>query len=138
MDSNLVKLILEQRKNKEIKTHKEIQNELKQVVYKIYKKYLYFKNNEDNFRDTIQKLEDYQYTRVEKLEEGDYIRYISLKYFYDIKLAIGGFISELDYQKGIIKLTNNGIISGVKMNKAYFFKKINKEDKIKLMLLDAL
>ena len=138
MDSNLVKLILEQRKNKEIKTHKEIQNELKQVIYKIYKKYLYFKNNEDNFRDTIEKLDDYQYSRVENLEEGDYVRYISLKYFYDIKLAVGGFISELDYTKGIIKLTNNGTISAVKMNKAYFFKKINKEDKIKLMLLDAL
>ena len=138
MDSNLVKLILEQRRNKKLKTHKEIQNELKHVVYKIYKKYLYFKNNEDNFRNTIEKLDDYQYMRVENLEEGYYIRYISLKYFYDIKLSLGGFISELDYKKGIIKLTNNGIVSAVKMNKAYFFKKINKEDKIKLMLLDAL
>lgn len=138
MDSNLVKLILEQRKNKQLKTHKEIQNELKHIVYKIYKKYLYFKNNEDNFRETIEKLDDYQYSKVENLEEGNYIRYISLKYFYDIKLAVGGFISDLDYQKGIVKLTNNGVISAVKMNKAYFFKKINKEDKIKLMLLDAL
>ena len=138
MDSNLVKLILEQRKNKELKTHKEIQTELKHVVYKIYKKFLYFKNNEDNFRETIDKLDDYQYVRVENLDDGNYIRYISLKNFYDIKLALGGFITDLDYKKGIIKLTNNGIISAVKMNKAYFFKKINKEDKIKLMLLDAL
>lgn len=138
MDSNLVKLILEQRKNKELKTHKEIQTELKHIVYKIYKKYLYFKNNEDNFRETIEKLDDYQYVRVENLEEGNYIRFISLKHFYDIKLALGGFITDLDYKKGIVKLTNNGIISAVKMNKAYFFKKINKEDKIKLMLLDAL
>ena len=138
MDSNLVKLILEQRKNKELKTHKEIQTELKHVVYKIYKKFLYFKNNEDNFRETIDKLDDYQDVRVENLDEGNYIRYISLKNFYDIKLALGGFITDLDYKKGIIKLTNNGIISAVKMNKAYFFKKINKEDKIKLMLLDAL
>lgn len=138
MDSNLVKLILEQRKNKQIKSHKEIETELKHIVYKIYKKYLYFKNNEDNFRETIEKLEDYQYIKVQDFVEGDYIRYISLKYFYDIKLAVGGFISEIDYNKGILKLTNNGIISAVKMNKAYFFKKLNKEDKIKLMLLDAL
>ena len=81
MDSNLVKLILEQRKNKQLKTHKEIQTELKQVVYKIYKKYLYFQNNEDNFRETIEKLDDYQYIKVQDFVEGDYIRYISLKYF---------------------------------------------------------
>ena len=29
---------------------------------------------------------------MENLDEGNYIRYISLKNFYDIKLALGGFI----------------------------------------------
>ena len=39
-------------------------------------KKLYFKNNEDNFRETIEKLDDYQYIKVQDFVEGDYIRYI--------------------------------------------------------------
>ena len=72
------------------------------------------------------------------MNTGDFIRYINPKYFYDIKLAKGGFISKIYEEEGKIQIKDNNKIYNLKFENFIFFKKLTKEDIIKLTIIDAL
>lgn len=138
MDSNLVKLILSEQKKNNTKNFNEIKLELNLVLGNIFEKYLIYENNVENLKEIKEKLNEYQYARFEDLNKGDFIRYINPKYFNDIKLAKGGFISEINDDEGKIQIIDNNKIYNLKFANFIFFKKLNKEDIIKLTILEAL
>jgi hypothetical protein len=69
-----------------------------------------------------------------QLNEGDYIRYINPKFFYDLKLGLGGFVTKID--NNIIQIVNNDKILNIDNEKLLVFKKLNNEDIIKLTILE--
>jgi hypothetical protein len=139
MDSNLVKLILSEQKENDTKSFNEIKQELNIVLGNIFEKYLIYENNVENLKEIKEKLNEYQYARFEDLNKGDFIRYINPKYFNDIKLAKGGFISVIDDEEGKVQIIdNNNKIYNLKFENFVFFKKLSKEDIIKLTILEAL
>lgn len=138
MDSNLVKLILSENQDQKIKNFQEIKNEINIVLENIFQKYLCYDKNIENFKEIKEKLEEYQYVTFDNLNDGDFIRYINPKYFYDIKLAKGGFISKIDDEEGKIQIIDNNKVFNLKFENFIFFKKLTKEDIIKLTIMDAL
>ena len=138
MDSDLVKLILSENQDKKIKNFTEIKNEINIILENIFQKYLCYTKNVENLKEIKDKLEEYQYVTFDDLNTGDFIRYINPKYFYDIKLAKGGFISKIYEEEGKIQIKDNNKIYNLKFENFIFFKKLTKEDIIKLTIIDAL
>lgn len=138
MDSNLVQLILSEHQEQQTKNFKEIKEELALVLDNIFEKYLCYSKNVENLKEIKEKLEEYQYAAFDELDRGNFIRYINPKYFHDIKLAKGGFITNIDDEEGKIQIIDNNKIYNLKFENFIFFKKLTKEDIIKLTILDAL
>ena len=136
MDSNLVKLVLQEKTENKIKTFQELKDEKNDILKNLFSKYLYYEINKENFKEIIDKLEDYIYVNLEdtQLNEGDYIRYINPKFFYDLKLGLGGFVTKID--NNIIQIVNNDKILNIDNEKLLVFKKLNNEDIIKLTILE--
>ena len=140
MDPNdLVNLILQEKENETLKTKEETNNEIKIKLYNLYKEYLDFEVNKDNFRDSYSKLEDeYKYIEMDDIYLGTFVRHINDKYFYDIKLAKGGFVSTIDYENRSIRLKNGNSVYKISVDETLLFEKLNEDDKIKQMIIEAL
>lgn len=138
MDSNLVKLILSEQEDKKTKTFKEIKEELNLVLDNIFEKYLFYEKNQENLKEIKVKLDEYQYVQFDDLNNGDFIRYINPKYFHDIRLLKGGFITNVNEDEGKIQITNSNKIYNLKFENFIFFRKMTQEDIIKLTILEAL
>lgn len=139
-DDELVTHLLQEIAENKIKTKEELNQEIKVNLYRIYKDYLKFEKNQDNFRETYTKLENtYKYVELEEIEEGRFIRYISPKYFFDIELKRGGFVAEIDLEKRKLKVLNGNKVFYLKCSDNYsFFMKLNDEDKVKQRILESL
>ena len=137
-DSDLVSLILREISENKIKTKEELDQEIKNSLYQVYQNYLDFDSNQENFRDSYQKLRGYKYVELLDLEEGRFIRYLSNKHFYDIKLMVGGFITEIDYQNQKIRMLNKNKVFYLKSNDITMYMKLNEEEIVKQKILESL
>ena len=137
MEDSLVNEILQDIKNDNIKSKEELEQEIKYNLYEIYQPYLTFESNKDNFKESFEKLEGYKYVTISQLEEGRFIRFINPKYFYDIKLQKGGFISQINRKKKIITLINGSDITKIYYPKLKIFMKLNESDRVKQQILHA-
>jgi len=137
-DSDLVSLILQEISENKIKTKEELDQEIKTSLYQVYQNYLDFDSNQENFRDSYQKLKGYKYVELLDLEEGRFIRYLSNKHFYDIKLMVGGFITEIDYQNQKIRMLNKNKVFYLKSNDITMYMKLNEEEIVKQKILESL
>lgn len=138
MDNLLVQEILQDIQNQKIKSKKEIQQELKLKLYAVYKPFLGFNANKNNFSDSYHKLEGYQFMEPYQLDDGDYIRYLNPKYFYDIKLMKGGFISNINIEKDQITLVNGNKLIKLFYPSLTLFKKLDEGDLIKQEIVESL
>ena len=137
-DSDLVSLILQEISENKIKTKEELDQEIKNSLYQVYQNYLDFDSNQENFRDSYQKLKVYKYVELLDLEEGRFIRYLSNKHFYDIKLMVGGFITEIDYQNQKIRMLNKNKVFYLKSNDITMYMKLNEEEIVKQKIMESL
>lgn len=140
MDPNdLVNMILQEREDETLKTKEETNREMKIKLYNLYKEFLDFEVNKENFRNSYTKLEDeYKYVEIEDIYLGTFVRHINDKYFYDIKLAKGGFVSQIDYEKRSIRLKNGNNVYKIFLDENLVFEKLNEDDKIKQMIIEGL
>ena len=138
MDELFVQEILQDIEKQKIKTKEEVNEEIKLKLYEIYKPFLNFESNQDNFGETYEKLQGYQYIEVNNLDEGDYIRYLNPKYFYDIKLMKGGFISNINKAKKQIVIVNGNKVIKLVYPKLVIFKKLDDGDIIKQKIIESL
>jgi len=137
-DSDLVSLILQEISENKIKTKEELDQEIKTSLYQVYQNYLDFDSNQENFRDSYQKLKGYKYVELLDLEEGRFIRYLSNKHFYDIKLMVGVFITEIDYQNQKIRMLNKNKVFYLKSNDITMYMKLNEEEIVKQKIMESL
>ena len=68
--------------------------------------------------------------------KGDYVTYIDGKYFYDLRIHKGGFVREINDE--MLRLVNGNSIWSININKVRIFTKLNKEQKLKLIIIDTL
>ena len=61
--------------------------------------------------------------------------HINSKYFYDLRIHKGGFVREIDGD--ILKLVNGSNIWSINMNNVLIFTKLNKEQKLKLIIINT-
>ena len=62
--------------------------------------------------------------------------FLNSKYFYNITLNKGGFITKIDNSEGIIEIVNNNIYSKIKYNDFIIFRKISDDELLKLLIIE--
>tara|TARA_Y100000590_G_C15587420_1_gene964672 strand:+ start:401 stop:850 length:450 start_codon:yes stop_codon:yes gene_type:complete len=137
-ENSLVLDILQDLQNEKIKTPEEIDMELKQKIYEVFQPFLNFPQNKDNFAEVYQRLKGYEYVKPNEIEEGDYVRYLNPKYFYDIQLMKGGFVSDITKKKRQITLVNGNRVIKIFYPKLTLFRKLDSGDIIKQKIIASL
>jgi hypothetical protein len=131
--------ILNKIQEKDVRTMKDIKNETKRVLDKVYGSYTYYKNNIDNYKQALELLEGYEYVEsLDFINKRDYIMMVNGDQFFDIKARYLGTFFKYNEK------TNKMCIKG-RVNRFYeflperaFFRKINKNDKLKIALVEAI
>tara|TARA_Y200000002_G_scaffold116561_1_gene95398 strand:- start:1833 stop:2255 length:423 start_codon:yes stop_codon:yes gene_type:complete len=137
MDTEIVEYILRNRREQKLMSREEIQEEVKLKVVDIYGEFIDFEKNKENVYETLDRLSNYKYcNNINELKKGIFVRFINTKYFYDIKLNIGGFIENIE--KNLISIVNNNKYYKVKFSENNFFIKLNEDDLLKLEIIDLL
>lgn len=136
MEDELIRDILIDIKENKLKTINEINEEKDIILNNIYNKFIYFKNNKNNKIETKKGLDGYKYIKLNELYTGDYIKYLNDKYFYDITLSRGGFVTNIN--NNMIEILNNNIYFKLNINNYIIFKKITKDECVKLLILENL
>lgn len=126
--------ILSTIKSTEIRNIADIEKERKEKLYYFFQEYLGIEANVSNFKKSLIDLKDYEYIDIDETSNGDYVRYINDRYFYDIELKPGGFVVGRQGDKLILKSD----VSLFKVRSKLFFRKINDERKAKMMLLEMI
>ena len=137
MEDEFIKNILDNSKKKNLShlSSKVIKDEKEYIVREFYKPFLKFEKNEQNLKETLEKLEDYVYVKnINNVPNSYYIRYLDKKYFYDLTLRQGGFLINVNDNK--LKLFNGKIYIKVDSNKVILFMKLKKKDKMEILLND--
>ena len=132
---NEIEKILQDIKNTHIPSIDEINNENKNLLDELYTDYLVYAQNHDNKKQALSNLKNYHSINFSKIKLGDYIKYISKKYFYDIELKSGGFVIKNNKQSLLIK-NNLGVFS-VKSD-TNFFRKLTNEELVKIKLIETI
>lgn len=137
MDTEIVEFILRNRREQKLMSKEEIKEEIKLKVVDIYGEFIDFEKNKDNVYETLNKLDNYKYCNsIDDLKKGIYVRFINTKYFYDIKLNIGGFIENIE--NDLISIINNNKYYKIRYSDNNFFIKLTDEDTLKLEIIDLL
>jgi hypothetical protein len=133
-EENFVKQILEDRIEDKISSRKEIQDINDKLLFDIYCNYMNYEKNKDNLVNSRDKLKDYYYS-CNQFAKGEYVKYINTKYFYDLRIHKGGFIRDIDGK--MLRLINGRNFWSVDMEKTKIFTKLNKEQLLKLIILET-
>ena len=138
MDTEIVQYILQNRRENKLLSKVEIEDVKKKQVVDIYGKFIDFETNKYNIYQTLDKLQNYKYCNIQDLNKGNYIRYLNDKYFYDIKLNLGGFIENINYKKGLITIVNKNKYYKMKFSENIIFVKLTEDDLLKLNIIEIL
>ena len=98
--------------------------------------------DQKTFNLLIKKLKNYRYIdELPELKDGSYIRWISLKNPYNVKLTNGGIVIEIKvHNNGIIIVCKNNLnnIFQLNMTENLIFQKMNQEEMILISALNYL
>tara|TARA_B100000767_G_scaffold273933_1_gene305475 strand:+ start:125 stop:541 length:417 start_codon:yes stop_codon:yes gene_type:complete len=133
-EKKFIEEVLKDRIEEKISSSKEIIELNDKILLKIYSNYMNYPNNKDNLIKSRERLKEYYFSN-NNLSKGEYITYINPKFFYDLRIHKGGFITEIN--KNIIKLVNGNNFWIINSNKINIFTKLTKEQKIKLIIIDS-
>ena len=134
-EEEFVAQILKDRVENKLSSKKEIQILNDNILVEIYSNYMKYNKNEENLVKSRARLQDYYFSN-NKFSKGDYVTYINGKYFYDLRIHKGGFVREINDE--MLRLVNGNSIWSININKVRIFTKLNKEQKLKLIIIDTL
>jgi len=104
------------------------------AIDKVFSSYMVYEKNHQNKINAQKELKNYRFVDISDLNEGDYVRYFNLTSFYDLKLASGGTIVDINFEDtGDLIIFSPFGIRRIKPN--IFFKKIKTHELLKLKLL---
>lgn len=129
-----IETILQTIKRRPIPSLKEVNKNREIKIYQFYEYYFDIPKNIENYKNALETLQDYQYISPKDVELKDYIRYINDYYFYDVDVAVGGYV--IRKHDDYITLINKNRI--YKVNSKILFKRITEEDKAKMKLMELI
>ena len=133
-EEQFVAEILQDRVNNKLSSSKEIHELNDKILVNIFSNYMNYERNRENLISAREKLKEYYYSN-NNFTKGEYVTYINPKYFYDLRLHKGGFITDIDGD--MLRLKNGRSFWGVNMKKTRIFTKLNKDQKLKLIIIDT-
>ena len=132
MEDEIIKL-LESTKNQYIPSLEEVYQENLYIINNSYNNYLNYKQNIDNKKEAIKKVEGYHLISFKDISKGDIIKYINFKYFYDVNVSCGGIVFKKTDKFIVIKLLSGFI--NVKSDNI-FFRKFTPEELAKIKIME--
>lgn len=133
-EEEFVAQILKDRVENKLSSTKEILETNDKLLVEIYANYMNYNRNRDNLVYSRERLKSYYYSN-NNFSKGEFITYINQKYFYDLRIHKGGFVRSID--GNMVRLVNGRNIWSVDMTKNIIFTKLNKEQKLKLIIIDT-
>ena len=133
-EEEFVESILKDRVENKLSSSKEIHELNDRILVDIYSNYMNYEKNKENLVSAREKLKEYYYSN-NNFSKGEYVTYINPKYFYDLRIHKGGFVTSIE--GNILRLVNGRSVWGVDMKKIRIFTKLNKDQKLKLIIIDT-
>jgi len=113
-----------------------IQNNREKAVSIIYDKFMNLPKNKDNLVESQEILQNYEYIDdINNLKPNDKFRYISTRFFYDLKVSPVVSFIKCDYGK--IHFRNGLYLKSVK-NNVHIFKLMSEETMAKMKLIELI
>ena len=129
----MIKDILLNIKTHEVRTTKQIEEDTLMIVNEIFDDFICYPRNLPNKEEALKELEGWEFIHPENLRTGMIVKFFNMRYFYDLKLNKGRYVSSKD---DTIKVHVDGSYKIVK-NK-HFFKEITEKDRVKISLIEAI
>jgi hypothetical protein len=105
------------------------------IIENAFQKYMHYENNIKNKPNVLEELDEYQYVPYNELQVGDHIRELLVSpFFFNIRLSNKNKVYSI--KKGVICLRNDCKRKHKKQNA--FFKKISKDEMVKMKLMDLI
>ena len=133
-EEEFVASILKDRVENKLSSTKEIHELNDRILVDIYSSYMNYEKNKDNLVSAREKLKEYYYSN-NNFSKGEYVTYINPKYFYDLRIHKGGFVTSIE--GNILRLVNGRSVWGVDIKKIRIFTKLNEDQKLKLIIIDT-
>jgi hypothetical protein len=104
------------------------------AIDKVFSNFMRYENNIQNKIIAEKELQTFEFIDVNDLQKGDFIRYFNLRFFFDLKLVIGGTVLNTNFNDSgdILILAPYGV-KRIKPN--IFFKRIKTDDLFKMKLI---
>lgn len=132
MEDEIIKL-LESTKNQYIPSLDEINQENSDIINSSFKEYLNYKQNLDNMKEAINKVDGYHLISFKDISKGDVIKYINFRYFYDVNISCGGIVFKKTDKYLVIKIFNG--FMNIKSDNI-FFRKFTPEEFAKMKIME--
>ena len=125
----------------DIKNIDDINDKNIEVVDIVYSNFIKYKKNEENIKQTKEKIKNKMYEYIDSVEDlnsNDAISSLNLNNFYNLKFTfLGFFCKKIDEDTLLIKSITNKFWK-INKNKHIFFRKLNAKDKVNIMLVDTI
>ena len=106
------------------------------IINTFYEKFMNYSKNIDNLKESLDILDNYEYIEdISTLKTKDKIRYLSKKYFYDIKVS--PCVSFICNNNNYINLAN-GVYHTTVKNNVLIFKYIPDSTLVKMKLMELI
>ena len=125
---------------RDIRTYEIIRNDKNVLLDKIYGPYMCYANNVENRRDADEKLEHYEYVESpDLLIKRDSVMMLDADQFFDIKCYYQGTFFRYNEPRKILglRIRDRNIQKDYSPNN-FWFRKLNKKDILKIMLVESI
>ena len=119
-------------------SYQELENQRNRAIDKVFERFMNYDKNVKNKEEALEELENYQYLYIDDLKPGDFVRYFNSKIFYNMKLCLGGVVINNNYENKGLVLIKSPIKKYIVVKSKIFFKKIKKDDLVKMRLMDMI
>ena len=137
----IIEEILSEIEYKKLYTFKEIASLREENLNNIFKDFIEYPNNHDNYKNILSIItkDEYQYVDPDQLKKNDIILYLDLNMFYNLKPYKARVASVLikDNHLKIRVFTENSTYK-ILNNKIKLFKLLSDEDKVRISLYEAI
>jgi len=133
IDDEIEKIISNIKEN-EYDTLNDIEELRNLAIDKVFSNFMNYEKNIQNKIIAEKELQSFEFIDVDDLQKGDFIRYFNLRFFFDLKLVIGGTVLNTNFKNsGDILIMAPYGVKRIKPN--IFFKRIKTDDLFKMKLI---
>lgn len=138
----IIEEILSEIEYKKLYTFKEIATLREENLNNIFKDFIEYPNNNDNYKNILSIItnDEYQYVDMDQIKKDDIIIYLDLNMFYNLKPQKARVASLVTKDKNlkIRVFTEKSTYKILNYNKVKIFKLLTDENKVRISLYEAI